>query len=64
MKISVFVFSLFAAFSLRAQEITDGAESALPLEDGPWYASPWIWIVGAAFFILLLVVLTKKKNEG
>jgi hypothetical protein len=23
-----------------------------------WYASPWVWIVGAAVFILLLVALT------
>lgn len=24
-----------------------------------WYASPWIWVVGAAVFILLLVALTR-----
>ena len=24
-----------------------------------WYASPWLWIVGAAVFILLLVALTR-----
>ena len=23
-----------------------------------WYASPWVWIVGAAVFIILLVALT------
>ncbi len=23
-----------------------------------WYASPWVWIVGAAVFILLLIALT------
>jgi hypothetical protein len=26
---------------------------------GNWYASPWIWIVGAAVFVLLLVALTR-----
>jgi len=26
---------------------------------GNWYASPWVWIVGAAIFILLLVALTR-----
>ena len=26
---------------------------------GNWYASPWVWIVGAAVFILLLVALTR-----
>ena len=31
-----------------------------------WYASPWVWIVGAAVFILLLVALTsggRKKGD-
>ncbi len=26
---------------------------------GGWYASPWIWVVGVAVFILLLVALTR-----
>lgn len=25
--------------------------------DSNWYASPWVWVVGAALFILLLVAL-------
>jgi hypothetical protein len=25
---------------------------------GNWYTSPWVWVVGAAIFILLLVALT------
>ena len=27
--------------------------------DSSWYASPWVWVVGAAVFILLLVALTR-----
>lgn len=29
---------------------------------GNWYASPWVWIVGAAVFILLLVALTSGSR--
>ena len=29
---------------------------------GNWYAQPWIWIVGAAVFILLLVALLRGNN--
>jgi ABC-type Fe3+ transport system permease subunit len=32
-------------------KITEGSEN--------WYASPWVWIIGAALFILLLVALTR-----
>jgi hypothetical protein len=28
-----------------------------------WYASPWVWIVGAAVFILLLVALTSGGSK-
>lgn len=28
-----------------------------------WYTSPWVWIIGAAVFILLLVALL-KGNSG
>ncbi len=28
-----------------------------------WYASPWVWIVGAALFILLLVALTRGGSS-
>jgi len=28
-----------------------------------WYASPWVWIVGAAVFILLLVALTSGRSK-
>jgi uncharacterized membrane protein YdcZ (DUF606 family) len=29
-----------------------------------WYASPWVWIVGAAVFILLLVALLRGRNSN
>ncbi len=28
-------------------------------DSAAWYASPWVWVVGAAVFILLLVALTR-----
>ena len=30
---------------------------------GTWYAAPWVWIVGAAVFILLLVALTRSGGS-
>jgi hypothetical protein len=29
-----------------------------------WYASPWIWVVGAAVFILLLVALLNNRGRA
>jgi hypothetical protein len=28
-----------------------------------WYAQPWVWIVGGAVFILLLVALMRGNNN-
>ena len=32
-------------------------------DGGGWYASPWVWVVGAAVFILLLVALTRGGSR-
>lgn len=30
-----------------------------------WYANPWVWVIGAAIFILLLVALLRgSSNRG
>ena len=33
-----------------------------------WYASPWVWVLGAAVFIILLVALTsggsRRRTSG
>lgn len=28
-----------------------------------WYQTPWVWVVGAAIFILLLVALTRGSGR-
>lgn len=30
---------------------------------GGWYTAPWVWVVGAAVFILLLVALTRGGSK-
>ena len=32
--------------------------------DSGWYTSPWVWVVGAAVFILLLVALMRGGSRG
>ncbi|HZF64141.1 MAG TPA: hypothetical protein VEZ55_06650 [Chitinophagaceae bacterium] len=59
-------FTVLAAFISAltfAQEGTGGGGSLdvniNTNQDSAWYASPWVWVVGAAVFILLLVALTR-----
>jgi hypothetical protein len=32
-------------------------------DGGAWYTAPWVWVVGAAVFILLLVALTRGSGR-
>jgi hypothetical protein len=51
---------------LFAQEKTTKVDVDLNSGNGGsnWYASPWVWIVGAAVFILLLVALTSGSRDS
>jgi hypothetical protein len=31
---------------------------------GNWYAAPWVWVVGGAVFILLLVALLRGGRKS
>lgn len=57
------IFSSVAAF---AQE--KGADINVDINKGGgssnWYASPWVWIVGGAVFVLLLVALLRGRNTN
>ncbi|HEX8460334.1 MAG TPA: hypothetical protein VF623_02845 [Segetibacter sp.] len=32
--------------------------------DAGWYTSPWVWVIGAVVFILLLVALMRGGSKG
>ncbi len=61
----VTLLSVLTSVYLFAQE--KSAEIDVDINKGEgganWYASPWVWIVGAAVFILLLVALTSGGSR-
>jgi hypothetical protein len=32
-------------------------------KNGAWYSSPWVWVIGAAIFILLLVAISRGSGR-
>ena len=58
------LMTVLTSILLFAQEKTTQVDVDLNKGDGGtnWYASPWVWIVGAAVFILLLVALTSGSR--
>jgi len=57
--------SVMAAFvSVLALAQEGGAKIDVNVtKDSAWYTSPWVWVVGAAVFILLLVALTRGSGR-
>ena len=54
------VLAAFVSALMFAQEGGGGAKVDISVhKESQWYASPWVWVVGAAVFILLLVALTR-----
>lgn len=59
--IALFAF-LYSAV-LFAQEDNSQLEIALEERNDEWYASPWLWVIGAALIIVLLVALSNRKES-
>ncbi len=59
----LFILSLLTTFVLFGQEALPETDSTLEPINDVWYASPWVWVAGAALVIVLLVVLSKGKDS-
>ena len=65
MKKSIFslVAALFSTVVLLAQEADKKVDINVNTKGDAWYTAPWVWVVGAAVFILLLVALTRGSGR-
>jgi hypothetical protein len=52
----LFALKLFAQDKKVDIDVNVGKEAA-------WYTQPWVWIVGGAVFILLLVALLRSRRD-
>ena len=60
-------FSLMTAFLALVSFAQETKKVDVDISTGTesnWYASPWVWVVGAAVFILLLVALTRGGRRA
>ena len=64
-KVSFLVLGVLSAFYLLAQE-EKKVDVDISLDKGDnsnWYQQPWVWIVGGAVFILLLIAILKGSGS-
>ena len=61
----VFLFS-FMSISLWAQDSTSKSVTVhkeTTTTTTNWYAQPWVWVVGGAVFILILIALLRGNSS-
>ncbi len=60
----LFFLSLFVSIVTFAQDTKKvDIDISAGGDDSGFFASPWVWVVGAAVFILLLVALLRGGNK-
>lgn len=62
--ITLFVFTFIQTVLFAQEQTTESSSSSTKVtitEDNGsnWYTQPWVWVVGAALFILLLIALLR-----
>ena len=61
-KAGLILLTLLSSFTSFAQDKKIDINVDLN-KNGNWYAQPWVWVVGGAVFILLLVAIVKSNNS-
>lgn len=56
--------ALMALFALKLFAQDKGVDVDINVNRGEWYNQPWVWIVGGAVFILLLVALLRGGKKA
>ena len=59
------LFCLMTLTSIVAFAQEKGVDVNVDIDkkDGNWYGQPWVWVVGIAVFILLLVALLRGRGR-
>ena len=60
--LAILIAALYGTLAL-AQETKSVDININKNSGGNWYSSPWVWVIVAAVFILLLVALTRGGRK-
>lgn len=56
----MFLFAMTTSFATYAQD--GGLNIDINIGEPEWYQQTWVWVVGAAVFVLVLVGILRKKK--
>ncbi|MES3019314.1 MAG: hypothetical protein V4721_16120 [Bacteroidota bacterium] len=64
LSLAVILSSLLVSVQTFAQSVPDKVEVDVNAGgDSVWYGQPWVWVVGIAVFIVIIVAITRNNNS-
>lgn len=63
-KLTFLIFSVLISCFSFAQDKKVDVDINVGKDSHQWYTQPWVWIVGGAVFILLLVALLRGNRSN
>ena len=58
------ILSLFQAIAWAQDSAVSSSRTTTTTEQTTWYTQPWVWVVGGAVFLLLIVALVRSNSSS
>lgn len=63
--ITSLLLTLFTSLYSFAQDVPQKVDVDINAGgDSTWYGQPWVWAVGVAIFVVVLVIITRSNNKA
>lgn len=53
---------LLFSISAWAQDVPEKVDVDIETQESLWYSQPWVWVVGVALFIIVIVAITRSGS--
>ena len=63
---AVAMSTIFTSVASYAQSVPEKVDVDINTNGGGsvWYGQPWVWAVGVAIFIVIIVAITRSNNKS
>lgn len=64
LSVLIVLAALVSSVKTFAQAVPEKVEVEVSTGDTVWYGQPWIWAIGVAVFIIIIVAITRSGNRN
>lgn len=65
LSVMIFCTTLLTSVRVFAQSVPDKVDVDINTDGGTvWYGQPWVWAIGVAIFIVIIVAITRNNKNA